>query len=167
MARTGVEDNIDPAAGEVAAGAVSDPGVFADFERDADAIEIENDVADGDVFPISLKGLFYHDAFGPWLEPAWLVVETIASEVLLGYEASDLAIDEDGNGIKDGIFDPDRKTDRDDHPAGFGGDLFQTVPSALGNLVGEKVVFTTVTGDCKFGEAEDGDVCLTRLCDAF
>lgn len=152
----GVEDDIDSAAGEESAGAVGDPGVFADFKADADAADFKNGVADGKV--VIAEFVFDDDAFGPGVEPTGFVVESVAGEVFLGDETGDGAIDEDGDGIVNGVFDPDREANGDDHALGFGCDLGETVPGAFGEFVGEELVLATVAGDGELGQAKDGDV---------
>lgn len=119
----GVEDDVDAVAGEVAAGAVRDPGVFADFEGNADALDIEDEVADGDVLAVFAELVVNDDASGPGVEPAGFVVEAVAGEVLFGDESGNLSIDEEGDGVVDGIFDPDGEADGDDEALGFGGNF--------------------------------------------
>ena len=45
VAGAGIQNQIDAVAGELAAGPIGHPGVFADLEADAHAAEIENQVA--------------------------------------------------------------------------------------------------------------------------
>ncbi len=165
VAGGGVEDDIDSAAGEEAAGAVGNPGVFTDFEADADAVDFEDGVSDGE--GVVAEAVFDNDAVGPGVEPAGFVVEAIAGEVFLGDEASDFTVDEDGDGVVDGIFDPDREPNGDDHFLGFDGDFGEAGPGSLGDFVGEELVLTAVAGDGEFGEAEDGDVGGAGLGDGF
>jgi len=163
VAGAGVKDDIDSAAREVAAGAVGDPGVFADLEANADAAYFENGIADGE--EVVAKFVFDDDAFGPGVEPSGFVVEAITREVFLGDEADDIAIDEDGDGIVDGVLDPDREADGDDHALGFGSDLGEAAPGAFGDFVGEELVLTAITCDGELGQAQDGDVGFPGLRD--
>mgnify|MGYP000498191423 CR=1 FL=1 len=99
-------------------GAICDPGVLADFQCDADAIDVKNRISDGD--KIAFEFFAHYHAFRPGAEPTGLVVEAIAGEILFCDEACDLTIDEKRDGIVNGIFDPDGEADGDDEPLGFG-----------------------------------------------
>ena len=160
----GVEDDIDSAAGEEAAGAVGDPGVFTDFEANADAADFENGISDGEV--VIAEFVLDDDAFGPGVEPTGFVVEAVSCEVFLSDETADGAIDKDGDGVVNGVFDPDREADGDDHALGFWGDLSEAGPSALGEFVGEELVLAAIAGDGEFGQAKDGDVSFAGVGDA-
>lgn len=151
-----VKDNVDPAAGKVASGAVGDPGVFADFEPNADALDVKDEVADGGDFALEVFG--DNDAFWPGFEPARFVVEAISGEVLFCDEAGYLSVYEEGDGVVDGVFNPDGEAYGDDHALGFWGDFEEAGPGAGGDFVGEELILTAVAGDGEFGEAEDGDV---------
>jgi len=158
-----VQDDVDSAAGEEAAGAVGDPGVFANFEADTNTPDFKNGISDGE--KLAAEFVIDNDAFRPGVEPAGFVVESVAGEIFLGDKPSDLSVGDEGDGIIDGIFDPDRKANGDDEAFSFGNDLKEAVPGALGDFVGEKLVLAPIACDGEFREAKDRDFGVAGLLD--
>ena len=85
VAGAGIEQHIGATPGELSTCAVGDPGVAADFETDPHTAAIEEQVAEQDFFAANIDAT--HDAGRPTAEPARLVVDAVASEVLFADEA--------------------------------------------------------------------------------
>ena len=114
MAGAGVEQDVGPALGEPGAGAVGDPGVAADFEADPHAAAVEQQIADRILAcpPISMLA----DCAGrPAAEPARLVVDAVARQVLLGHEAQQPAVAGHGRRVVDGALEEHRQAEASDH----------------------------------------------------
>ncbi len=121
MTGAGIEDEIDGAGGESCAGAVGYPGIFADFKADADAANVEDEIADGGGVVGEMMEI--GDADGPGLEPTGFIVDAIASEVLFGDEASDFPVHDDSNGVVERVLMAYRQADGDDHASGVGQEI--------------------------------------------
>ncbi len=85
MAGAGIEDDIDGAGGEPGAGTTGDPCVFADFKADADAADVEDEIADGERISCAWMEEI-GNAGRPGFEPSGFVVDAIAGKVLFGGE---------------------------------------------------------------------------------
>ena len=97
MAGTGVDQDIGSALREASTGAVGDPGIATDLEADPHAAAIEEQVADWIFVPADFDAS--HDAGGPAAEPARLVVNAVAGQVLLGDETEQLAVAGESGGV--------------------------------------------------------------------
>ena len=86
MARGGIEQNVGAAGGEARTGAIGDPGVAADFDADPHAAAVEEQVADRVLAAVDFDAA--DGARRPAAEPARLVVNAVAGEVLLGVKPS-------------------------------------------------------------------------------
>src|SRR5690606_26606587 len=102
----GVEDHIDPLERQIAAGAMRDPGVLADLEAQLDAAAVEVKVAQGHVDAGDLD--VGAQPLRPRLEPARLVVNAVAGEVLLGDDAGEATVDGEGGAVVDGLVEVHR-----------------------------------------------------------
>jgi hypothetical protein len=57
VARAGIQDQVDGLERERGAGAIGHPGVFANLEAEADAADIEEDIAEGIAHVVDDQGL--------------------------------------------------------------------------------------------------------------
>src|SRR6185436_8338772 len=87
MAGARIENQIGALAGELVARPVRDPSVFADFVTQPHAAEIEDEIAERTALSadVSLDA----DTFGPGFEPAGLIMNAFAGQVLLADKAED------------------------------------------------------------------------------
>ncbi len=91
MAGAGIQDDVRAPGSEIGAGSVCDPCVLADLKADAHPAEIEDEISYGHSSSVR-GGEIIADAFRPWLEPAWLVVNAVSGEIPLCGEAGDLSV---------------------------------------------------------------------------
>src|SRR5690242_4979337 len=97
MASARVEKHVGAALGESRASAIGDPGVAADFKADAYTAAVEKQIAQRIFLATDLDAA--DDSRGPTTEPARLVVNAIAREMLLGDEAEQLAVASHGSSV--------------------------------------------------------------------
>ena len=153
MTGAGVENDIGAAAGQLAAGPVGHPGVFADFEADADAAALEHDVAQRH----TAAGQFHFGRLPgrPGLKPTRLVVDALPCEILLGRQPQQFAVDRQGRRVEPPAAAQHRQPQRDDHPPRLGQNLVEHAGGHCHRGRRVKGVFTSVPGDAQLGQAED------------
>ena len=161
MARAGIENEIDPAAGEPRPGTVGDPGVLADFKAESHSAEVEDEVAERHLAAFKVDALDATDR--PRFEPAGFVVQSVAGEILFRDQALDDPIDDHRDGVVDRSFVPERQTHRDDEAAAFGGEFRERSKGAFAHLGSEEQVLASVSGEGEFGQAEPADSQLAGL----
>ena len=144
-----------------AAGALCHPGVLADLEADGDAVAHEVEVAQW----VELAGDLDLAAalLGPGLEPARLVVESLASQVLLGGEPRDAAIGNDAGRVVQTTPTANRHPDADDHPLRPRDELHQHRPSAIRHVRPKERVLAAVPRRTKLGEYQQPHVASARF----
>ena len=152
MAGAGIEQNVGPAAGQSTARAFAHPGIAADLEPDANATDIEQQIANGIQPPVPLH--LPDHAGRPLLEPAWFVVDTVGRQELLAHQAEQLAIDEERRRVVQARLVEHRHADCDDQPFGVRQQLAQFVECLALDADREEHVLAAVAGDGQFGQAD-------------
>lgn len=157
----GIEDEVGSVGGQQNAGTLGDPGVFANFETDADATDIEQQIADGDGFAFGgdVNVSLLHR---PGFEPAGFVVESIASQMAFGDEAEEPAVHGQCHAVENRVLMEHGEAEGDDQPPGFGKQFLQGCPGSLAGVGAEEGILAAITGDAEFGKAEDGGSLGTR-----
>jgi len=155
MAGRRVEDQVDSAGRQGHARPVGGPGVFTDLEPDPHASELESEVSDRQV-AVSLPDPA-PTAAGPGPEPAGLVVNPVAGEVLLAHDPRQPAIRGDRHGVVHAVLVPDRQADRDRESPGLRENLLEHPPGHPLDSWREERILAAVARDAEFGEAKEGD----------
>ncbi len=153
VARTWIEDDVDSLRRHASAGSARHPGVLADLEADLHATAIEYQVADRILLAAKVDRVA--DLLGPGLEPARLVVQTVAAEEPLGNEARDPPIDRQAGTVEQGITMQERQAQAHDHAPRGRKDCFERFPDYRLESRPVEGILAAVAGDAHFRQAKD------------
>ena len=102
VTRAGVEQHVSPALSELSTGAIGHPSIAANLEADSNAAAIEQHVAEWVVTAADFDAADYSGR--PAAEPAWLVMNAVARQVLFRNKAEELTVARDRGRVVDSTF---------------------------------------------------------------
>jgi len=161
VAGRGVEDDVGAMRREPGPRTLGHPGVLADLEAEADAVlrlrsEREEQIAKRHLDPADpCRG---RAAFMPGLEPARLVVDAIAGEMLLGHASQHPSIGDHRYAIEQRAVVQARQTETHHQPVRLGQQFEQHAFGLHHDVGAMEGVLAAIAGDAQLGQAEQADL---------